>query len=171
MFRKTAPAVIVVLAFSASTFGQQWAEKMFSATSHDFGVVARGEKAEYAFVLENLYVEDVHIAGVRASCSCTKPEIQVPTLKKITKQLVVRGRQPFQVSEVICDGRGFTAVDTNGESKSNVHLISVTYEAGQEADKAVGNIFVRTTVGTSPHVRIYAMSGHPGVATGPAQVR
>jgi hypothetical protein len=325
MFRKTAPAVIVVLVFSASTFGQQWAEKMFSATSHDFGVVARGEKAEYAFVLENLYVEEVHIAGVRASCSCTKPEIQTPTLKtyekgailakfntssfvgskgatltvtfdkpffaevqlqvrgyirddvmlspgmvdfgevdrgkrcekeilvnhtgdddwrivtarcanphlsatatevsrsggqvsyrvnvcidqqaptgyfvehlvlattdaegqqvtipvtgrvepeislhpgsllmglvepgqKVTKQLVVRGRQPFQVSEVICDGRGFTAVDTSGESKKNVHLISVTYQAGQGTDKAEGKIFVRTTVGTSLHARVYAMS-------------
>ena len=63
--------------------------EMFSTTSHDFGIVAQGAKAEYAFVLENLYVEEVHIAGVRASCSCTKPEIQTPTLKTHEKGAIL----------------------------------------------------------------------------------
>lgn len=322
---KVARAVIVVLVLSGSTSGQEWAEKMFSTSSHDFGVVAQGANAEYAFAFENLYVDDVHVASVRASCSCTTPEIRTPTLKthekgailakfntsafqgshgatltvtfdkpffaeaqlqvrgyiredvmlipgmvdfgtvdegkhcekeilvnhaggddwriatvhcdnphlsatatevsrsggqvsyrvnvrldqqapagnftehlvldtndaqgkqvivpvagrveakislypdslflgpvewgqKVTKQLVIRGRQPFQVSQVICDGHGFTAVAVNSESKRNIHLISVTYEAGQKVDKAEGNIFVRTTVGSSPHARLYAMS-------------
>src|SRR3974377_528704 len=89
MFRKAAQAIIVVLVVSASASGQEWAAKMFSTTTHDFGTVARGEHAEYAFVLENLYLEEVHIASVRASCSCTKPEIQTPTLKTYEKGAIL----------------------------------------------------------------------------------
>ena len=44
---------------------------MFKVTEHDFGTVARGAKAEYRFVFENLYMEDVHIAGAYSSCGCT----------------------------------------------------------------------------------------------------
>ena len=48
---------------------------MFETTRHDFGSVARGSKAEYEFVLTNIYAEDVHIADVRSSCGCTTPSI------------------------------------------------------------------------------------------------
>ncbi len=54
---------------------------MFKATEHDFGTVARGSKAEYRFVFENLYMEDVHIAGVRTSCGCTTPSVENATVK------------------------------------------------------------------------------------------
>lgn len=67
MFCKAARAALVVVLLSTPTFGQEWAAKMFTTTSHDFGTVARGERAEFEFVLENLYVEDVHIVGVRTS--------------------------------------------------------------------------------------------------------
>ena len=65
MFCKSAHAVLVAAAvlISVPASAQDWAVKMFQTLSHDFGVVARGEKAEFAFVLENLYVEDVHIAA------------------------------------------------------------------------------------------------------------
>ena len=33
----------VALLCAASVQAQEWAEKMFNATSHDFGTVARGE--------------------------------------------------------------------------------------------------------------------------------
>jgi hypothetical protein len=296
---------------------------MFPVTSHDFGTVARGEDAEYAFRLENLYVDDVHVAGVRASCTCTTPEVQTPTLtthqqgailakfntasflgprgatltvtfdkpyfaevqlqvrgyirddvmlnpgsadfgvvnegspgakqivvshagdddwrivtarcatpylsataaevsrgggqvsyrltvrldqgapagdfaehvvlgtndpqepqltvpvtgiveagvsvspaplfmglvepgQKVTKQLVVRGRQPFQVRELICDTPGFTVVAEDRAVKEKVHLISVTFEAGRRAGKIEGSIHVGTTVGTPAPAAVYA---------------
>ena len=44
---------------------------MFKVTEHDFGSVARGAKAEYRFVFENLYMEDVHISHAYSSCGCT----------------------------------------------------------------------------------------------------
>ena len=63
----------VLLAVPAS--GQEWAEKMFSVTSHNFGTVAKGSKTEFRFVYRNLYEEDVHVSSVRTSCGCTQPAI------------------------------------------------------------------------------------------------
>jgi len=80
---------LALIAFSMPTLGQDWTTKMFETTSHDFGTVARGERAQFEFVLENLYVKDVHIAAVRASCSCTTPEIKTETLKTHQKGAIV----------------------------------------------------------------------------------
>ena len=68
---------------------EQWAVDMFETTDHDFGSVARGAKAEYEFVLSNIYVEDVHIANVRTSCGCTSATIKKPTLKTYEKGAIV----------------------------------------------------------------------------------
>jgi hypothetical protein len=76
-------------AVSMPALGQDWMTKMFETTSHDFGTVARGERAQFEFVLENPYAEDVHIAAVRASCSCTTPEIKTETLKTHQKGAIV----------------------------------------------------------------------------------
>lgn len=54
---------------------------MFEARSHDFGVVARGAEAEFRFVFTNLYVEDLHVGGVRSSCGCATPSVAKRTLK------------------------------------------------------------------------------------------
>ncbi|PQO44449.1 hypothetical protein C5Y93_18725 [Blastopirellula marina] len=60
---------------------QDWANKMFKVRTHDFGSVAKGAKVFYEFELQNIYEEDVHIAGVRSSCGCTSPSIKNDTLK------------------------------------------------------------------------------------------
>jgi hypothetical protein len=75
---------VLVVAFSlcaGAASAQQWAEKMFSERSYDFGTVARAGKVEHNFVLKNLYKEDIHIASVRSSCGCTQPRILKDTLK------------------------------------------------------------------------------------------
>jgi hypothetical protein len=72
---------IAVSLFATTAVAQQWAEKMFSQKSHDFGAVPRAAKVEYEFALTNLYKDDVHIAGVRSSCGCTQPRILKDTLK------------------------------------------------------------------------------------------
>lgn len=55
---------------------QDWARGMFATNSHDFGSVARGAKAEFAFEMTNNFQSDVHIAGVRTSCGCTTPSVE-----------------------------------------------------------------------------------------------
>ncbi|MEM7316563.1 MAG: DUF1573 domain-containing protein, partial [Planctomycetota bacterium] len=73
--------ILIVLSATPSTYGKEWARKMFESSEHDFGTVARGAKAEYEFVLQNIYKEDIHIAGVRSSCGCTTPTITKETLR------------------------------------------------------------------------------------------
>lgn len=86
------PLVIALAALlAAATAGQakEWAQKMFKVTSHDFGHVAHGAKAEIIFEIQNLYEEDVHIADVRTSCGCTTPTVTKPTLKTWEKGAII----------------------------------------------------------------------------------
>jgi len=89
MFPKSLFALIVSALVVLPAAAQPWAEKMFETTSHDFGTIARGSKAEYEFVLTNLYLKDVHIAGVRASCGCTDVSIKKPWLKTYEQGAIV----------------------------------------------------------------------------------
>ena len=73
--------VIFFLAISTIGHGAEWAKAMFKETTFDFGVVARGAKAEHQFVFENIYLEDVHIASVRSSCGCTVPNYPDQNIK------------------------------------------------------------------------------------------
>ena len=81
MVRKIGSALIAVLLVGSPVLGQDWAKKMFQAEEHDFGTVARGAKAEFDFVLSNIYLEDAHIASVRSSCGCTSVQVVNPHLK------------------------------------------------------------------------------------------
>lgn len=73
--------MVLVLACNSLARGQEWARKMFEKTSHNFGTVVSHAKTEYRFRFKNLYVEDLHVAGVRTSCGCTTPEISKRDLK------------------------------------------------------------------------------------------
>jgi len=90
MFRRGVLTLLFFLACS-SVPAQDWATKMFETTSHDFGSIARGAKAEYQFVLTNIYVEDVEIDHVRTSCGCTSARIARPLLKTHEKGAVIAG--------------------------------------------------------------------------------
>jgi hypothetical protein len=74
---------------AAGVAEDNWAAKMFETTSHDFGTVARGAKAEFRFKLTNIYQEEVHIADVRTSCTCTSPTISQKTLKTYEEAAIV----------------------------------------------------------------------------------
>ncbi len=89
MLRRTALALLVGVLAGSSAYGQKWADTMFETTSHNFGSVARGAKAEFEFVLSNIYLEDVHIASVRSSCGCTQVRIKKPDLKTYEKSAIV----------------------------------------------------------------------------------
>jgi hypothetical protein len=89
MLRNFAIALAVCTQVPAVADAREWAQKMFAAVTHDFGHVARGAKAEFAFEVQNLYEEDIHIADVRTSCGCTTPTITKPTLKTWEKGTIV----------------------------------------------------------------------------------
>lgn len=73
--------VMVSAAGMPRVAAQEWATKMFSETSHNFGTVARGSKTEHRFVFRNLYKEDIHVSSIRSSCGCTSPEVTKRDLK------------------------------------------------------------------------------------------
>ena len=72
--------MLVAVAADAA-HAQEWANKMFNVTNHNFGTVARGSKTEFRFTFRNLYKEDLHVVGVRTSCGCTSPEVTKRDLK------------------------------------------------------------------------------------------
>jgi hypothetical protein len=89
MNRKTGLLFVLIVLASSPLAAQEWAKKMFQETEHDFGTCARNARAEYEFVFENLYLEDVHVAGVRTSCGCTTPRVENSTLKTYEKGAIV----------------------------------------------------------------------------------
>jgi hypothetical protein len=92
MSRKAGILLVITIAAITSTLpanAQEWARKMFKDTNHEFGTVVRDSKTEYAFVLENLYMEDVHVVSVRTSCGCITPRIQNDTLKTYEKGAII----------------------------------------------------------------------------------
>ena len=89
VLRKLILAQLILLALTGSLSAKEWARKMFATLHHDFGTVARGAKVEFAFELQNIYKEDIHIAGVRSSCGCTSPSVTRDTLKTWEKSAIV----------------------------------------------------------------------------------
>ncbi len=71
---------LAVALVASTASAQQWAEKMFSERSINFGAVPRAAKIEHEFVVTNPYNEEVHISHVRSSCGCTQPRIEGDTL-------------------------------------------------------------------------------------------
>lgn len=49
--------------------------------THDFGTVARSAKTEHRFAITNIYPQDMHISGIRASCGCTTPIVETDWIK------------------------------------------------------------------------------------------
>lgn len=72
---------LAISLWTSSGLAQDWARAMFGHTEHDFGVVGRGANVEHRFRFENLYVEDVHVAGVQSTCGCTIPQVTKSLLK------------------------------------------------------------------------------------------
>jgi hypothetical protein len=89
MVRKLLFAAVAAVFMVSAAAAQDWARQMFATTNHDFGSVARGAKAEFAFELTNNFQGDVHLASVRASCGCTTPRIEKEWLKTYEKGAII----------------------------------------------------------------------------------
>lgn len=87
--RSVLPALLAWMAAASVGLGQDWAKKMFDHTSKDLGVVARGAKLEHAFTLENIYLEEAHVASIRSSCGCATCKVEKPWLKTYEKTRIV----------------------------------------------------------------------------------
>ncbi len=82
-------ATVLLLLVGSPALAQDWATKMFEGTRHDFGSIARGAKAEFEFRFKNIYVEDLHVAGVRSSCGCTLVRVDQPDVKSNEQSAII----------------------------------------------------------------------------------
>jgi len=154
MLRKATWTLWMILCCCSPLFGQEWARKMFETTSHDFGTVARGAKAEFRFVLSNIYVEDVHISGVRSSCGCTNVTVEKPLLKTYETGAVVASlnTQAFKGSKgatiTVTFDRPFPAevqLHTHGYIRSDVVVHPGSIQLGSVDQGTSGETTVSVT--------------------------
>ena len=82
MLRNALAALVLLMVVAAApASAQEWVQKMFKTTTHDFGTVARGSKAEFRFPVKNVFEEDARIVSVTSSCHCIAPQITRRELK------------------------------------------------------------------------------------------
>jgi hypothetical protein len=98
-------AVICVCGFASQGHAQEWARKMLTEYSHDFGEVKKGDMPEYRFELKNIYKETINIAGVFSSCGCTQVSMSKNQLKT------------WETAEIICR---FNSKPFNGFKQATV---------------------------------------------------
>ncbi len=124
---------LICMLLVAPAGAQEWAVKMFNTTTHDFGTVAKGSKAEYRFQIKNIYEEPAHIQSVRSSCGCTTPQITRADLKT------------FETSEIIAE---FNTKSFTGHKSAT---ITVTFDKPFHAEVQLNVTgFIRSDIVTQP---------------------
>ena len=77
--------------------------------------------------------------------------------QKVTKSLVVKGTRPFRVLSIACEDKAFKFAPTSEETKT-VHVIPVTFVAGNTEGKVTKTIRIVTNLGQgSPELSAYAV--------------
>lgn len=62
--------------------------------------------------------------------------------QKVIKQLVVKGKEPFRIESITCDGGDFTF--HAADASKPVHLVPVAFTAGQEPGRVTFQIHIET---------------------------
>ena len=118
---------------------QNWAERMFSDLSHDFGNVARGADVKHVLTIENPYEETVRIVSIDKTCGCTQAQASQTEI----------GTHDSATIEVAMDTRKFM-----NEKKSNVIVtLAFTNASGLTAQETVRvpiRAYIRTDVVVEP---------------------
>lgn len=86
----------------------------------------------------------------------------VPSGKTVTKQLVVRGKKPFRILSITCDDESFVFGTPTDDVPKLVHLVPVTFLAGDGTGKVNKTIRIETDLGeTVPELAAYAVVATP----------
>jgi hypothetical protein len=77
---------------------------------------------------------------------------------KVTKQLVVKGKKPFRILSITCDDKSFEFTTPTDATPKTVHLVPVTFMAGEGAGKVIKTIRIQTDLGEMvPELAAYAV--------------
>lgn len=92
-YRKSVETIafpVLLLLLTASGFADEsWGAGLFKIKRHDFGRVALGADAEYRFVFENDFVQNIQIVDAQSSCGCTSVSIPKKIVKSEEKGVIV----------------------------------------------------------------------------------
>ena len=65
--------------------------------------------------------------------------------QKVTKKLVVRGKKPFRILAIKCEDESFAFEEVNnGDTAKPLHVVSVTFAAGEAAGNVNKKIRIET---------------------------
>jgi hypothetical protein len=131
--RRNALALSICLLLASAASAQEWALKSFNSTSHDFGTVAKGSKAEHRFKIKNLYEEDLRILRIESSCGCTTTRVSKRELKT------------FETAEIIAD---FNTRDFTGHKSATLKVLLECVSQAEVQLQITG--FIRSDVVTQP---------------------
>lgn len=138
MLCRIVQVVSLVAVLGSPCLAQDWAKQMFSVVEHDFGTIARGAKAEYEFVFTNPYVDDIHVAGARATCGCTSVTVKKSTVKTYEKgAIVVR----INSDSFLGHQRATITVTFDKPSRAQVQLHVKVYVRSEVVLEPAGAIF------------------------------
>jgi uncharacterized protein DUF1573 len=77
--------------------------------------------------------------------------------QKVTKQVVVQGKKPFRVTAIHCDNAGFE-FGPPGEAAKPVHIIPITFTAGEKPGKLSQRIRIETDLGADVSAEVLAQA-------------
>ena len=82
--------------------------------------------------------------------------------KRVTKQLVIRGKKPFRILGITCDEQCFEVDLSAGQIPKPVHIIPITFIAGSNIGKVAKTLRIETDMGdTQPELAAYAVVSAP----------
>ena len=120
-------------ALTATAQELNWAQKMFDAQDHDFGVVAKGADVKHRFKVKNLYKETVHISNVRTTCGCSAAELSKYSLESLE------------------EGYLEVSIDTRRFSREKTSSVVVTFDSPQYVEVRLPlKVYIRTDVVLTP---------------------
>lgn len=136
MVRPTLSLTIAIALCSANTelSAQNQIANLFKVKNHDYGVMSRGAKHDYAFTFKNTLTTPIRFSGVTQSCRCVTPIIKTPVVN------------PGETGEILVQ---FNTLSFTGNRKSTITL-NVSQPRFMQVQLHIKG-YVRTDIVVSTH--------------------
>ena len=110
-------------------------------------------RAEVPLLVEGSVVSSVVVSPASLFMGVIEPG------QEVTKQLVVRGKRPFRILSIECGDENFRFDTSDAGTPKPLHLIPVTFVAGDARGKISRTIRIETDLGTMtvPELAAYAV--------------
>lgn len=119
---------------------------------HIMLVTNDGRGGQIPVLVEGRIVPGISVSPTALFMGVVQPD------RKVTKQLVVKGKKPFRILEISCDDESFQFQTSADGPPKKLHLIPVTFQAGLDAGKVIETIRIKTDRSeTTPELTAYVV--------------